>query len=117
MVRRDGCQAATADREDTCALGLDTAARLRVVGASNHFLLARAHLQGERALAGLRQELLRLKAVTDLGVQAEAVEAARRQHDGVEPALPAFAQPRLDVAAQRLDRERRLEREQLRASP
>ena len=47
--------------------------------------------------------------------EAEPVEAARREHDGVEPALAALAQARVDVAAQRLDRQRRLEREQLRA--
>src|SRR5213076_390042 len=110
---RDGCQAATTDREDTCALGLDAAARLGVVDASNQVLLACAHLQRERALAGLRQELLRLKAVADLGVQAEPVKAAGRQDDRVEPSLAALAQTRIDVAAQRLDRELGLERQQL----
>ena len=53
--------------------------------------------------------------MSDLGVQAEAVETTGGQHDRVEAALAALAQPRVDVAAQRLDRERRLEREQLRA--
>jgi hypothetical protein len=55
--------------------------------------------------------------VADLGAEAEAVEAARGEHDRVEPALAALAQARVDVSAQRLDRERRLEREQLRLPP
>src|SRR6266516_4868117 len=117
VVRRDGCQAATADREDTYALGLDAAARLKVVDASNQLLLACTHLQRERALAGLRQELLRLKAVADLGVQAEPVEAAGRQDDRIEPTLATLAQAGVDVAAQRLDREARLARQQLGPAP
>ena len=39
-----------------------------------------------------------------------------REHDRVEAALAALPQPRVDVAAQRLDDERRLEREQLGAA-
>ena len=53
--------------------------------------------------------------MTDLGSEPEPVETAGREHDRIESALAALAQTRLDVAAQRLDRERRLEREQLRA--
>src|SRR2546430_1238511 len=67
-----------ADREDRRALGLDAAARLGVVDAGNQLLLACAHLQRERALAGLWQELIRLEAVADLGVQTKAVETAGR---------------------------------------
>ena len=51
--------------------------------------------------------------MADLGGEAEPVEAARREHDRVEAALAALAQTRVDVPAKRLDRERRLEREQL----
>ena len=46
--------------------------------------------------------------------EPEPVEPARREDDRVEPPLAALAQPGVDVAAERLDRERRLEREQLR---
>ena len=55
-------------------------------------------------------------AQADLVREPEPVEAAGREHDRVEPALARLAQARVDVAAQRLDRERRLEREQLRAA-
>ena len=53
-------------------------------------------------------------AQADLVREPEPVEPAGREHDRVEPALAQLAQARVDVAAQRLDRERRLEREQLR---
>ena len=89
--------------------------RLAVVCSRDEVLLAGAHLQCERALPGLRQELVGLEPMTDLGSEPEPVETAGREHDRIQPALPALAQTRLDVPAQRLDRERRLEREQLRA--
>ena len=66
-------------------------------------------------LPRLGEQLGRLEAAADLGLEAEPVEPARGQHDRVQPALAALAQPRVD-AAQRLDRERRLEREQLGAA-
>ena len=50
-------------------------------------------------------------------LEPEPVEAARREHDRVEAALASFPQARVDVAAQRLDRERRIEGEQLRLPP
>jgi hypothetical protein len=55
--------------------------------------------------------------VTDLAAEPEAVEAAGGQHDRIEATLAALAQPRVDVAAERLDRERRLERQELGAAP
>jgi hypothetical protein len=53
--------------------------------------------------------------VADLPLEPEAVEPARRQKDRVEPTLAPLAQPRVDVAPERLDRKRRLQRQQLRA--
>ena len=53
----------------------------------------------------------------DLVAEPEPVEPAGREHDRVEPSLPSLAQACVDVAAQRLDRERRLEREELRLPP
>src|SRR5262245_63815441 len=79
-------------------------------------LFALAHLQRERALCGLWQQLLRVEAPADLVRETEPVEAARCEHDGVELPFVALAQARVDVAAQRLDPQRRLEREQLRLS-
>ena len=49
----------------------------------------------------------------DLVGEPQPVEPAGREHDRVEAALAALAEPRVDVAAERLDRERGLEREQL----
>ena len=67
----------------------------------------RPNLQRQRSLPGLGQQLIRLEAAADLGAEPEPVEPTRRQHDRVEAALAALAQPRVDVPAQRLDRERR----------
>src|SRR5207248_4480491 len=87
---------------------------LAVVGSRDEMLLAFPHLQGERALRGFRQQLIRLEALADLARETESVETARREHHGVETALAALPQPGVDVAAQRFDRKRRLECEQLR---
>src|SRR5207302_2891240 len=99
---------------DTGPLRLDATSRLRVVGGAGEIALAFTDLQRECALPRLGDDLVRLEAVTDLGREAEPIEAAGRQHDRVEPALAALAQPGVDVPAQGLDRESRLEREQLR---
>src|SRR5581483_4108675 len=117
VERRDRRKAAAADGRDAGALGLDAAARLGVVGSGDEILFAGPHLQRERALRRLRQEVLRIEPMPDLAREPEPVEPARREHDRVEAALAALAQARVDVAAQRLDRERRLEREQLCAPP
>src|SRR5205085_7890630 len=49
--------------------------------------------------------------------EPEPVEPARGEHDRGEPALATLAQARVDVAAQRLDREGRIARKQLRLPP
>ena len=85
-----------------------------MIRSRDEMRFARAHLQREGALPRLRQKLLRIEPVADLAREAKALEAARREHDIVETALPALAQSRVDVAAQRFDRERGLECEQLR---
>ena len=89
------------------------APRLAVVPARDEILLTDAHLQRQRTLPGLGQHHLGVEPEPDLGVEPEPVETARGEHDGVEATLAPLAQPRVDVPAQRLDRERRLEREQL----
>src|SRR5262245_36482615 len=95
----EGRQTAAADRGDAAALGLDPPPRLRVVDRGDELLLALAHLRGQRALAGLGQELVRRKPPADLRAEPEPIEPARGEDNGVEPALAAFAQPRVDVAA------------------
>ena len=113
----DRSQAPAADERDATSFGLDTARasrrrRLRRRGAP------RRPSPGARARPGRpRAASPRVEAQTDLAAEPEPVEPARGQHDGVEATLAALAQPRVDVAAQRLDRERRLEREQLCAPP
>jgi hypothetical protein len=113
VVSGDGGDTAAADPGDAGSLGLDAAARLRVVDARNEPLVTRAHLKSHGALARLRNELVRVEAVADLGVEPEPVEPSRPEHDRVEPSLATLAQARVHVAAQRLDREARLEREEL----
>ena len=113
---RDWSEATATHERDAAALGLDAPARLRVVGRLDESLLAGAHLQGERALTGFGQHFARLEAQPDLRLEPEPVEPARRQHHGIETTLATLAQPGVDVAAERLDRERRLERQQLRAA-
>src|SRR5437870_72104 len=63
-----------------------------------------------------RYEREELAAERD-GIVAGAALDPRAVLVCVEPALAALAQPRVDVPAQRLDRERRLEREKLCAPP
>src|SRR5207244_295029 len=115
VVRSDRGETAAAHRRDAGALGLDTPSRLLVVRACDELLLAASDLERERALRRLGKEVDRGKAPPDLAREPEPVEPARREHDRVEPALAALAEPRVDVPAQRLDRERRLEREELSA--
>ena len=113
----DGRKAAAADHGHADTLGLDPAARLGVVGSGDELLLADPNLDRERALAGLREHFAGLEPEADLGSEAEPVEPAGGEHDGVESPLAALAQTRVDVSAQRLDRQLRLEREQLCAPP
>src|SRR5215218_10712353 len=116
VVRRNRREAAAADDRDAGSLRFDASTCFGVVGVRNPLLFARPHLQCQCALAGLRKQLLRLEAATDLSAEPEPVEAAGGEHDGVEAALAALAQPGVDVAAERLDPQVRLEREQLRAA-
>src|SRR5438874_2039086 len=113
VVRGNRCEATAADGEDARSLRLDTAPRLRVIAGRDELFLTGANLQGECALSGLRQQLVRVEAASDLVPEPEPVEAAGRQHDRVQAALAALAQTRVDVAAERLDRELGLERQQL----
>src|SRR5437764_11121670 len=110
-----GREAPAPDREATRTLRFDPSPCLCVVRVGNEPFFAGTHLERKRALARFGQELVRLEAVTDLGAETEAVEPAGREDDGVEAALTAFPQPRVDVPAERLDRELGLEREQLRS--
>src|SRR5439155_10692766 len=96
VERRNRRETATPQSEDAGALRLDTAARLGVVCVRHELLLALPHLERHGALPGLRQHLLRLEPPPDFARKAEPVEAAGREHDRVEPSLPALAQPRLD---------------------
>src|SRR5204863_9223431 len=88
-----------------------------VVCSRDEMFVARAHLQRQRTLPGLGDDLVGLEAPADLTREPEPVEAAGREDNRVEPPLPALAQARVDVASQRLDRKGRLEPEQLRAPP
>ena len=107
-------EAAASDERDTTPLRLDPAARLFVVRARDELLLAGPNLERERSLTRLRKQLVRIEPVTDLTPEPESVEPAGRKHHGVEPALAALAQARVDVPPERLDREGRLERQELR---
>ena len=117
VMSRHRREAPAADQRDTAALGLDAAPGLGVVGCAHELLLSRPNLERERTLTGLRQQLVGLEAPSDLLLETKPVEPAGGEDDGVEPALAALPQPRVDVAAQRLDRERRLQRKELRATP
>src|SRR5262249_61617135 len=64
-------------------------------------------------LPRLGQHLLRVEAVSDLPFQPESIETAGSEDDCVERALLRLAQTRVDVPAQGLDYERRLDRKQL----
>jgi hypothetical protein len=110
VVRGDRRQTTAADCGDTGAFGLDAAASLGMIGVGNELFVTGSNLQGKRALSGFRQQFLRLEAQADLAVEAEPVESAGGKYDSVEAPLPALAQARIDVSAQRLDRELGLER-------
>ena len=83
MVSGDRREAAAADCPDAGALRLHPSMRLGIVGFRHELLLACAHLERERSLAGLRKQLLRLESVADLLREPEPVEAAGGEDDGV----------------------------------
>ncbi len=76
-------------------------------------LVTDARLDGERALADRGDEL----GQRGPGSAAEALESRAREHDRLELALLELAQPRVDIAAERHDRDVGAQREQLRAAP
>src|SRR5262249_28416666 len=117
VERGDGRETSAPDRGDARALRLDPAPRLRIVRAGGQLLLAGTNLQRERALAGLGHELAGVEAPPDRRRGPQPVETARREHDGIEPALATLPQAGVDVSPQRLDRQRGLEREQLSLAP
>src|ERR1051326_5377826 len=92
VVRRDGGQAAAADRRDARALRFDAAARLGVVGVLDERFVSRAPLPSERAPPRLGQQHLRRKAIADLAPQPEPLEPARREHDRIEAPLATLPQ-------------------------
>jgi len=81
VVRGNRCEATAADREDTCSLRLDTAARLRVIAGRDELFLTGANLQGECALSGLRQQLVRVEAAPDLVPEPEPVGLSSERLD------------------------------------
>src|SRR5439155_21201308 len=102
-------QAAAADRRDALPLRLGPAPSLGVVERLHQFLVPEAHLERERPLPRLGEQLLRLEPFADLGAEAEPIETAGGENDRVETALVPLPQARVDIAPQRLDREVRLE--------
>ena len=113
VVRGDRREAPAADRRHALPLGLDPAARLGVVGGPRQ-ALPRRHAPGARGRPGRpREASLRDRAERRSPTQAEPVEPARCEDHRVEPALAALAEPGVDVPAERLDGEPRLEREEL----
>ena len=77
-ARRPGRGSRRRPRDDR-ALRLDARPRLGIVRGRDELLVARPHLQRERALARLGQHRLRLEAVADLARRARAGRARRRR--------------------------------------
>ena len=106
VVGRDRREAPAADPGDARALGLDPPPGLRVVERRDAAPLRPSRTWSASApcpasgtmLAGSNRR-------PDLVRQPEPVETGRGEHDRVEPPLVALAQARVDVPAQRLDRE------------
>src|SRR5438270_11136940 len=101
-MRSDRSETTGADRRDARTFCLDAAPCFRIVRTRDQRFLAGTHLQRERSLRRLGQQVLRWKSVTGFGGEAEAVEPAGGKHDRVETALTPFAETRVDVAAKRL---------------
>ena len=101
MVRRDRSEAAAADRGHARTLRLDPPPCLRMISRRGELLLPGAHLQRERALRRLGEQLVRREAMADLVRQAEPLEAAGREDDRVEATLAALPETRVDIAARR----------------
>ena len=101
------------DIEDRVAAGLSLVPEHRELFAER--LRSGADLDAQRALTRARNHLRLAEGRPDAIAEPEPLQAGRGQHDGVVLAFVELAQPRVDVPAQRLDRQGRLEREQLRA--
>src|SRR4051794_37261181 len=109
--------APASEREDARPLCLDPRVRVPIADMGDKVLFPCTNLKRQGALARFREEVVRVEAEPDLTVEPEPVEPAGREDHGVEAALAAFAQARVDVPAQRLDRQLRLERQQLSLAP
>ena len=82
--------------------------RRRTIGerpsAASEIAAIGAAFDRERTLAGRRQAVVRIEQRADPRAEPEPLQSGRRQDDRVVPAVVELAQPRVDVAAQRLDR-------------
>src|SRR5215208_4343555 len=116
VERSNGSETSAADDCDAPSLRLDATPRLAVIRRRDEMLVAKTNLGRQSALPRLGQQLVRLEASVDLGGETESLQPAGGEDDSVEPPLASLAEPRVDVPAQRLDRELGLEREQLRPS-
>ncbi len=99
VVSRDRGEAAAADQRDAAPLRFDASPGLGVVGAPPRAPPPR-RAPGARARPGPPRGACRpdRSAGRSPRSRPEPVEAARGEHDRVEPALAALAQPRVDVA-------------------
>ena len=114
VVRGDGRETTAPDPCDATPLGLDSPPRLGVIRHGDKRRLARTNLQRKRSLTGLWKQLRRIEPEPDLVRQPQPIETGRLENHRIESTLTALAETRIDIAAQRLDRESRLERQQLR---
>ena len=118
VMRRDRREAAGADPRHAGALGLDAPPRLGGVGVPRRAPPRPARTWSASAPWAASGSIVSTgEADADPVGEPEPVETAGGEHERVEAALLRLAQARVDVAAQRLDRDRRIEREQLRAAP
>src|SRR5262249_60111367 len=109
--RREGRGAAGAGGRAAGAPRLDGPTCLGVVRMRDERLVAAAALEREGALRRLRQDDGGREPQADLALEPEPVETAGGEDDRVEPPLAPLPETRVDVPAQRLDRERGLEGE------
>src|SRR5215218_11428165 len=116
-MRRHRSEAARADACHTRALGRHPPTRLGIVHRREELLLADSDLERHRPLPRFGDQLLRIETMADLAGEPEPVEPRRREDDRVQPTLAPLTETCVDVPAQRLDGELRLECEQLCAAP
>src|SRR5262249_1018697 len=99
VMRGHGCETTAAYGCDASSLRLDSPTRLWIVAAGGQLFLSRADLDREPALACLGEHLGRIEPAADRGGEAEPVETACGEDDGVETPLAALAETCVDVAA------------------